>query len=234
MRGLIEIAETMLSGASRRMDAAADNIANMTTPGFKSHVAFSAYVDSNSIDESGAVPASSLDMSDGKLVHTGNALDMAVSGDGFFVVRSGDKMFYTRDGQFKRSGDGHIVTESGMILQTTAGDASVETGAFSVSGDGRINELDKDLGQVALVTFRDPAALQPVSGGYFTAPADSAEIVSAPRLVQGAVEQSNTSDATQMLALMGALRGAESGQHIIQVYDDLLQQAAGVFGARQA
>ena len=223
----------MLSGASRRMEVAADNIANMTTPGFKSHVAFSAFVDSNSIDESGVNAASSLDMSDGKLVNTGNPLDLAISGDGFFVVRSGDKILYTRDGQFKRSDDGHIVTGNGMILQTTAGDAAVETGAFTVSADGKISESGKDLGQVALVSFRDPSSLRLGEGGYFSAPAESAGIVAAPRIVQGSVEQSNTSDATQMLALMGALRGAESGQHIIQVYDDLLQQAPGVFGARQ-
>lgn len=223
----------MLSGASRRMEVAADNIANMTTPGFKSHVAFSAYIEPNSIDDDGSRLGMSLDLSDGKLVNTGNMTDLAISGSGFFVVRSGDKVLYTRDGQFHRSEDGHIVTGDGMILQTMAGDALVETGAFTVSPDGKISQLGKDLGQIALASFRNPDSLKLVDGGYFAAPADSAESVPAPRIVQGAVEQSNTSDATQMLALMGALRGAESGQHIIQVYDDLLQQAAGVFGARQ-
>ena len=223
----------MLSGASRRMDVVADNIANMTTPGFKSHVAFAAYVEAGSIEQGAPNLASSLDLSDGKLVNTGNPLDLAIAGSGFFVVRSGDKILYTRDGQFRRDDEGHIVTDSGMILQTTAGDASAENGTITVSGEGKISQRGKDLGQIALVSFRDPASLKLVEGGYFQAPADSAEIVSAPRVVQGSIEQSNTSDATQMLALMGALRSAESGQHIIQVYDDLLQQAAGVFGARQ-
>jgi len=223
----------MLSAAARRMEVAADNIANMTTPGFKSHMSFSAYVDSNSIGEVDAQAGSSLDMADGKLLNTGNKLDMAVSGDGFFVVRSGDTLLYTRNGQFRRDGDGHIVTASGMILQTSAGDGAVQTDNFTVAGDGKINELGKDLGQIALVSFRDPASLRIVEGGYYAAPAASAEIVSAPHVVQGALEQSNTSDATQMLALMGAVRSAEGGQHIVQVYDDLLQQAAGLFGARQ-
>ena len=224
----------MLSGASRRMDVAADNIANMTTPGFKSRIAFSAYVDSNAAGEDNTPSELSFDFSPGKVVKTGNPLDLAVAGDGFFVVRSGDKIFYTRSGQFRRDDDGNIVTRNGMILQTTAGDASVNTDAFTVSGDGRIKELDKDLGQIALVSFSDTSALKMADGGYFAAATQSARSVSSPQIAQGAVEQSNTSDAAQMLALMGALRGAEGGQHIIQVYDDLLQQAAGVFGARQA
>ena len=230
MGEMIQLAEVILSSASRRLDVAAENIANITTPAYKARIPFDHYISGSEMESVRAGRGEALDWSDGRVVKTGNELDLAISGDGYFVVRSGDALFYTRNGQFQRDADGRIVSSDGMILQANGGDATVKPGAIALDAGGVIRQDGKDVGQVAVVTFKDRSVLKAAGGGRFGAPADAAVAASAPRVVQGALEQSNTSGATEMLAMMAALRRAETGQHVVQLYDDLMTQAANSFG----
>lgn len=223
----------MLSGAARRMDVAAQNIANITTPGYKAAVRFERYSDHLDSGFSVDNPGSGVDWSQGRVIRTGNDLDLAITGDGYFVVRSGDEMSYTRNGQFQRDEAGRLTLADGSVLQTDGGDALVPKGEMEIATDGTIRAEGRALARIAVVRFDDRGALRAIGGGRYAGEAAAAQPVSAPQLLQGALEQSNASDATEMLALMASLRSAETGQHIVQLYDDLLAQAANGFGQGQ-
>jgi flagellar basal body rod protein FlgG len=230
MGGLTQIAEVMLARASHRMEASAQNIANISTPGFKANSSYQRYVDLEDQDALAAPEEQHVDWSAGRIVRTGNDLDLAISGDGYFVVRSGAQIAYTRNGQFQRNAEGQLALPDGAVLQTDGGDATVGAGPVTVARDGTIRNGEHKVGQIAVVRFEDQGGLTPLGGGQYASTAAAARPMSAPEVVQGSLEQSITSDATEMLSLMASLRTAESGQHIVQLYDDLMAQAANSFG----
>lgn len=179
------------------------------------------------------------------MVATHALSDLAISGDGFFVVRSGDRLLYTRDGQFSIDGDGRLVTADGWVLQASGGDAVLDGPSARIDEDGSIHTAETSSGTAAnafsgvplakltIVDFADHDALTPQGNGRYAAPADAARELDSPRVEQGMIEASNTSTATEMLTIMAALRSAESGQRIVQLYDELLAQAGASFGQGQ-
>jgi flagellar basal-body rod protein FlgF len=231
--GLIEIGEVIISRASQRVEVAAQNIANMTTAGYKArHQSFAAMT---SIQDSSTVFAPApdkamIDFTGGKLQNTGNAFDLALAGRGFFVVRSGSETLYTRDGQFTRDADGHLVTANGALLQAGGGDVTVGAGAMTVLADGTIMQDGQPADRIAVADFADTAVLTDAGAGLFAAPSGAATDLATPAIRQGALETSNISTADEMLSVMAAMRGAESGQRVVQTYDDLMGRALTAFG----
>lgn len=230
---LIEMGGRMLANATKRSEIYADNIANLTTSGYKSRSQFSQTLLASELEDRKTASPVETSWTQGKLVHTENPLDLAISGDGFFAVRNGEEIRYTRDGQFKRDTEGHLVSADGSILQTSAGDLRLSAGSFTVEKDGRVQQEGRELGQLAIVNFPDKAVLQPSSGGGFSALDSAGHLLDAPQILQGSMEQSNVSGATEILGLMSTLRSAEAGQHIVQLYDDLMAQAAQGLGQIQ-
>jgi flagellar basal body rod protein FlgG len=229
--GMVEIAGAILSQAENRTELAAQNIANMTTAGYKARQSFAGFLDT----ASGAAPGAqagtaNVDFSGGKLMNTGNPLDLAIQGPGFFAVRSGHALAYTRDGAFVRDGDGHLVTTDGAVLQSGGGDVVVAPGAMSVLPDGTLMQQGQPNDKIALADFADPSVLRPLGAGLFSAPAGAASDVASPRIEQGMLESSNVSLADEMLSIMASLRSAESGQQVVRIYDELLQNAMSAFG----
>jgi len=174
----------------------------------------------------------SADFSSGKIVETGNPFDLAVLGEGFFVVRNGaQQVLYTRQGQFSRASDGRLVTATGLVLQAEGGGDLVLSGeTMTVGADGAVLEAGQPIGRVALAML--PADAERAEGGAFAAAAaeGDAASVEAPALRQGAYEASNVSTADEMVAMMAALRRAESGQRLMTLYDDLMGRVLTTFG----
>jgi flagellar basal-body rod protein FlgG len=232
MGGVIEIAGAILSRAFERAEVSAQNLTNMTTPGYKARLWFPSFASAATAGSStkSAQTNESVDFSPGKLQNTGSPFDLAISGAGFFVVRSDQQAFYTRDGQFSRGADGKVVTSDGLALQSeTGGDITVSQNNPQILSDGTVLEGGQPVARVAVVNFADLNSLQSVGAGRFTAPPEDAESASAP-IHQGMLESSNVSTAGEMISIMASLRSAESGQKIVQVYDDLMGQAINAFG----
>src|SRR5262249_39096304 len=105
----------MMRGSEQRLEAASHNIANITTPGYKSGDSFESAITGA---EPQATTSSSVtihpNFAQGGLRQTGRSLDLAISGAGFFKLRSGNQIYYSRDGQFERAADGRIVTAQGL------------------------------------------------------------------------------------------------------------------------
>lgn len=221
----------MLSRAFERTEISAQNMANITTPGYK---ALSSFPFEESGLETGVPGESSgrntaIDFSSGQLQKTGNPFDLALSGTGFFVVRSDTQTFYTRDGQFVRGNGGRIETSDGLSLQSeSGGDIVVPQNNPQILSDGTVLANGQPVARIATVDFADRGTLEQAGAGRFTTTSQTED--ADVQIHQGMLESSNVSTAGEMISIMSALRSAESGQKIVQVYDDLMARALSAFG----
>jgi len=233
--GMVELGGIIIAQATQRVESAAQNMANMTTPGYKARLRFQGLVDNS---QAGLVTApsasqddvSAIDFTAGKLQHTGNPLDLAISGAGFFTVRTEDGILYTRSGQFSRDAEGRLITPDGAVLQSSGGDVQVDGGNISILPDGTVQQNGQPVTQLAIAVFDDPRVLKPVGAGLFSAPSGAARDAAGQQIRQGMLEASNVTTASEMVSLMAGLRSAETGQRVVQIYDDLMGRALTAFG----
>lgn len=231
--GSIELAGVVLSSVERRLEAAAHNITNLTTPGFKARHPF---LDELAVTagrpQTQAEPQVSggTDFAAGKLERTAKPLDFAIAGPGFFEVQSDGATLYTRNGQFHRGADGKLVTATGALVQGVNGDIIINGDNPTVLPDGTVLMANQPVAQLKIVEDADPSTLVPAGATLFAAPAESVREIADPQVMQGMLEGSNVSLPGEMLAMMSALRSAESAQRVVQVYDDLMGRALSAFG----
>lgn len=231
--GMVEIAGAIISRAQQRVEVSAQNIANMTTAGYKARRQFSDMISDAPVDPSATSSGRDdwfIDFSPGKPQNTANTFDLAIGGRGFFAVRAGEAIHYTRNGAFDRDADGHLVTPGGAVLQANGGDLMLGTGEVKILGDGTVLQDNQPVDRIVIADFADTRVLQPAGDGLFAAPSGTARDVAAPQIRQGMLESSNVSTADEMRSSMAALRSAEAGQRVVQVYDDLMGRAITAFG----
>jgi flagellar basal body rod protein FlgG len=171
-----------------------------------------------------------LDLSAGKQVETGSPTDLAIDGSGFFVVRGTGDAAYTRQGQFTRTSDGHLVTSGGLALQAAdGGDIVLANGPFTVGADGIVTQQGAPVARVAVVDFSSRTGLAE-SGGLLTGAGSDSVDAPGATVRQGALEQSNVSTGEEMVSMMEALRRAEGAQRLVNVYDELLGRVLSTVG----
>lgn len=234
MTGIIDSAQLIMSGAERRIETLANNVANIATPGFKRQISFAeALGGGDGSLASGIAPVlrHRADLAQGGMTETGNPLDMAIAGDGFFQVRDGERIVFTRDGQFQRADDGRIMTQQGQVLQQAGGgDLMLDSSEVEILRDGTVLSGGSPVARIALAAPADGGSVEAVSGSLFHIPAGAIQEVAEPDLRQRHVEASNVSLGDEMAAMMAALRQAESGARLVTLYDDLLGRAITAFG----
>jgi flagellar basal-body rod protein FlgF len=229
---LAEIAASILSRAEQRAETAAQNITNASTPGYRRRIAFSAMMGPAGDGPAGAgTTGVAADFTAGQLVQTGNLTDLGIAGDGFFAVRGDGDTLYTRQGQFRRDEGGRLVTAAGLALQNVeGGDVVVGDGPFEVAADGVVTRQGQPLARIGLVDFDDRRALQAAAGGAFAAGEAAPHAVAAPAIRQGMIENSNVNTGDEMVAMMEAVRRAETGQRLVTTYDDLMGRTLNLLG----
>ena len=227
MGNFVDSAATILSQAQRRVEVSGQNISNMTTPGYKRQISFSTFLENSTpLNSASAGISTTTDFTAGKQVGTDNSRDMAIGGNGFFVVQAEGRLLYTRHGEFLRGPDGRLTTTEGYPLQQAGGgDLVVRTDRFEVLEDGTVVEAGQPVGKVSVVDFENHSVLARAEGGLFSAPEGLAFAVDAPGLRQGMLETSNVSTGDEMITIMEALRRAETGQRLVNGYDDLMGRA---------
>lgn len=228
MGGLMEAATAVMRAAETRLDVAATNVANVSAPGYKRQSSYATLV-ANGPNTRADLPslATRVDAAQGKLESTRNPLDLAISGEGFFAVKAGEQMRYLRQGQFSLRGDGTVVTPQGYALQQAGGgDLVLERADVRIETDGTIFDGDRPVAKLALYTSDAPTSS---NGVLFDLPHDAREMEGSA-IRQGMLEASNVSTGDEMIAMMGAIREAESGARLAQTYDDLLGRAISNFG----
>jgi len=172
----------------------------------------------------------------GSLKETGNDLDLAIQGKGFFAIETpnGDTQ-YTRNGSFKRDNDGAMVTGQGYKLSPEIVIPSTLTN-ISIASDGTVSALNPEdgtistLGQITLTDFINPAGLTPQGNGLYsasTASGDPIEGVAGTQafgsMQQGMLEQSNVQLVNAMVDLITAQRAYESNSKSLTTTDQMLQ-----------
>ncbi|MBX9814426.1 MAG: flagellar hook basal-body protein [Sphingomonas sp.] len=217
--------------SQRRIDIVAHNVANVTTPGYKRGVTSVRFADiAHASLDIPSMPQPITTNDQGKMLSTGNKLDLAISGLGYFVLRRGDVTAYSRSGQFRLDGDGRVVDGQGFALQQAGGgDLTLDTSNVVIEADGTVLDKDRPIARIALLAPSDEASPQRLGDSYVTAP-DAAMTEADGRIHQGMLEGSNVVLTDEMVTMMAALRQAESGARLIQTYDELLGQAVDILG----
>ena len=215
-----------LSGMRTRLDQLdrlAADIANVNTAGYKTERGADAEANrpqfTNVLESAIDVTSGNrrLDVSSGVLAPTGRDLDMALDGQGFFVVETPAGMRYTRNGHFQRSADGTLTTDDGSVVQGTSGAITLGQGAISVDSDGTVKAAGVAAGKLKVVTFDNPTALVAESGAKLrsdnAAPVDMAN----PSVRAGSLEQSNVSLVGRVAELTGVTRSFEALQKALSL-----------------
>lgn len=212
------------------LDMLANNISNSSAAGFKADREFyGLYI---SADASAAASANSrttlpvierrwTDFAQGSLTPTSNPLDLALNGEGFFVASSSSGNVFTRDGNFRLSAQGQLETADGYAIQDSNGN-SIQLDSskpIEVAPDGTIRQDGQDISQIAVVNFKNPAALAKRGNNYFQADLASMPAVPASRteVQQGKLEAANFQPAESAVRLVTILRQFESLQKAMAI-----------------
>jgi len=231
IRGLYGAA-TALDAAIQNQDNIAQNIAHATVPGYRrTSQAFEpfdvAFDQAKGGSAFGARATSTFtDFRPGLMSFTGNKLDVALDGEGFFVVRGPDGPVYTRDGAFVRDQDGQVTTRGGRpILGTDNTPLTIPgtAGDVRIGPDGTIRADGAVVGQFRLVNFADPRQLVRAGTTGFAAPAGTEPSDSAASVRQGYREGANVEVATEMVNMIRGSRYFEAAQRALRTLSESIQ-----------
>ena len=231
-----------LAVQQRATDVIAHNIANADTPGFRgSQSLFSSFL-SRTGGSATAGPghfvdnsATWRDMAAAPLRATGNPLDLALSGDGFFVVQTARGERYTRAGHFGLSPDGTVVDAEGNPLLGQDGPLRLpaDSREITIANDGTIRTENGDVGRIRAVRFDNPQQLVAEGSRLFFAPPQLVpQVLREAGVVQGSVEGSNVRAIPEMVRMMAELRefqfaaqfSEREGERVSNAVDRLLRR----------
>ncbi len=242
-----------------RMDIMTNNLANVSTVGFKKEgstsQAFSDVLAVKIKDESVGlntvqriginnpgvkIGENYTDYTQGSFRITGNTYDLALAGDGFFAIEFTNKAGetstkYTRAGQFTLDKDGYLVTQEGDFVLDTA-NRRIRLNTLidaSISNNGTIIQNDRAVAQIQVADFENYDYLERYGETYFQ-PLEGARRINANAEVKsGYLEMANVQTVSEMVNLIAITRAYESNQKIIQTYDDTLDVAVNQLGRIQ-
>lgn len=229
---------------SRQLDVVANNIANLNTTGFKADGSlFEEYLSPIARDNELAPADSPLsfvtdratwhNLSQGPLQQTGNPLDVAIDGKGFFVVQTANGPRYSRNGAFQIDANGNLVTSDGEAVMGESGPIQFQPNDnhISIEPDGtiRVREganatTDSIRGKLQVVTFANPGQLQKSGDTSFSAPTGvQPQTDDNARVTQGAIEKSNVQPVVEMTRMIEISRAYTAVANMLRQQADLQQ-----------
>lgn len=226
-----------LAAQTQALELVAHNLANLSTTGylgeqttFRSLLAGRSAVNANpmnaAVNDFGVLSGSRLDLTSGSLAPTGNPLDMAVAGDGFFAVQSAHGTLYTRDGSFHLTSTGQLVTSQGDRVLGELGPVTLPTGNISISADGTISVDGNVVDKLQLAEFAAGTKLTALGNATYSAPAGSALPPAESSVSQGMLEGSNVSATQGVVQLITVQRNAEMLSRALSAIDGQLNLTA--------
>ena len=250
IKGLYAAASAMLANLSRQNDIT-HNLANIDTPGFRQILSSLEDFRDTTVRTMPDQPlterptligqlglgvenaATQSDFAQGPLESTGQPLDFAIMGAGFFRVNTPDGERYTRDGRFLRDAAGTLVTVDGYQVLNAAGAAmTVPDGTVAAAADGTLTVDGQAIGQLGLAAFTDPKVdltRDPAAGNLFVA-ANAPAGTTPGSVLQGHLEMSNVDAAQAMTQMVAVGRAYEAAQRLVQANDTLLGQSIQSLG----
>ncbi len=228
VKGLYFAAKS-LQDKIRNIEIVANNLANINTTGFKREIPFSEYLDR----EENKTVKQITDFSEGSLLETGNPFDLAISGKGFFVVKTEQGLEITKNGKFKIDAEGFLTTEDGERVQGKNGEISFLENIFesnkpvTITKDGIIKVGDEIVNQLKIVEVEDTRKLiRSGNGKYYLADEDYRKAPESDfEIHQGYLEESNTNPILEMQAMIKLEKDYEASQKMIASLDQMMGQA---------
>jgi len=226
------------AAAMARMDVIANNVANSHTTGFKGDEPVFTLNDFSPPQFAGEprdavigqrailqpllveVAGVETDFSQGALRETGNPLDVAIQGPGFFVVGGRDGFAYTRRGDFALNADGELVTNTGALVIGKSGPISLGAGKVVIDEEGNVSLDGQHVDTLRIVDFPGPGRLVKSDGTMFRSvqAGDEGTKVDAPRVHQGFLEESNVSVVQELVNMIETSRAYEAYQRVVSSF----------------
>ena len=223
------------SGLLHQMEVIANNIANSSTSGFRREgTLFSEF-----ITRAGDAPSLSMgfgntrivDLTQAGITPTGGSLDMAIQGEGFFLIDTPQGQRLTRSGNFTPGPDGTLETVDGFNV-LDAGGSSIfippDVQNISLAEDGTLSADGKPLSRIGLWTATDPLTLKHQSGTMFSA--DALQPAEGARVMQGYLEDSNVDPIREIASMIAVQRAYELGQSFLDREDDRARNVIQTLG----
>ena len=235
MDPMTAIAASGLRARMESLDLLANNIANASTGGYKADREFySLYVapEAAGNDSLSAMPLIErpwVDHAQGALHTTGNPLDVALSGKGFFAVNGPSGPLYTRNGSFRLATDGKLTSADGYPVRDSQGAPLTLQAArpLDISSDGTVTQDGVVAGKLEIVDFTSTAGLSKQGSNYFrvTDPAMRPAAASGTSVAQGHLEASNTGTAEAAIRLVSVMRQFEMLQKAVSLGGEMNRKA---------
>ena len=205
-----------------QLDCVTNNIANVNTPGFKAEKYF-LQVLQDAQQQLPYASATAIDFSDGSIQQTGNPLDMAIQGEGFFAIQTNEGEAYTRKGNFTINANNELMTQEGNYVMGDGGRIVLSGSHIEVNANGEIKSDVGVVGRLKIVKFTQPDALVKAGASLFRNPNNAAGLsaVDAPTVVSKSIENSNVQALREMVQMIDVQRTVESYQKVIQTLDSM-------------
>lgn len=229
VKGLYDAARSM-HNKIRNIEVVANNIANINTTGYKREIPFSEYLD----QQTGVDKLTQLtDFTSGNLMKTGNPFDMALKGNGFFMIETEQGVELTKSGRFTISDGGFLVDQSGNKVLTDNGGINLEellfegNNSFQIKKNGEIQIGDNIVGQLAIASIDDQSGMKRMEGQkfLFTDGMHRVALEEEYELHQGYIEESNCNPIIEMQAMIKLNKEYETAAKIINSLDQIMAKS---------
>jgi len=229
----LTITQAGLLSDVERLRVLSHNLANATTLGFRRDVAVVRPFDTQ-LDQASAgvstTPVTDVDRTPGALRYSGNPLDVALEGDGYFVLQSQAGAVFSRQGNFQLDSRGRLMGANGSAVLGASGEVMLSQAEPRIDQAGGVWEGDKLVDTLRVVRFPADAQLVSLGGGAYASDAASLQDVEMPRVRQGYVEASNVVPMREMVRLIETMRHFEASQRVVRSYDDMMDRAFSLLG----
>jgi flagellar basal-body rod protein FlgG len=233
----LRAAASGLDAQQARLDALANDIANVNTPGYRSQrIAFRdlAYDAVGGVELGTGAAATSVGRSDvaGSIVASDNPLDLAIDGSGYFQVKLADgRLALTRVGSLQVDASGGLVTTDGnQLVPPVTVPKGTSPASISIAQDGTVTAGGKKVGTIELVDVTAPGNLEPLGSSLSlpTTASGAPAATKAGRVLQGHIESSDVDLASTMVGLMDAQKAFDLASRAVKTQDELLEIANGI------
>ena len=238
IKGIYSAASGMIPRMLKQ-ESIANNLANVNTPGYKRESVFlrqlsGAQIRASQTESEWQTPMVDkiyTDFSEGSLEYTGEPLNFAIDGSGFFAVETPQGEAFTRSGDFHLDPNGVLVTSDGLPVLSSAGQIAPGQGELSISVDGTIRIDGDEFGKLRLVDFEKPYQLEKMAAGIYRPLPDANQTdLEFTYVRQGYLEKSNVDIVREMVDMIDSYRNYESDQKAIQILDSTVDKAVNQVG----
>ena len=226
-----------LRAQTQALELIANNVANLNTTGYRAQQPLFRAVLASSLGEMqnplnqvinnfSVLSGSRSDLSAGNLQRTGNPLDLAIEGKGFFAIQTQAGTLYTRNGSFQVSADGRLTTAAGDLVLGEQGAVTIPSGEISISSDGTLSSNGAVAGKLRIVEFLSGSDPQAVGNSYYSVPEKAVGAATGSYVRQGMLESANLNPIAAVVDLVAVERRAEMLERALSAFHSNLDRIA--------